>query len=105
MHVQQYTAPNITVLAALSKGFYLPGPHYVHVEGEGGVLPGGLSPPVAYDSVPNFSGRGYAILDYGHSDNVSLKFSVCMYAVPSCAVIRVHYQYCTILLRVKYHML
>ena len=71
MHVQQYTTPSVVVLAALSQGFYLPGPHYVAVEGEDGVLPSGLSPPVGYDSFPNFSGRGYAILDYGHSDNVS----------------------------------
>ena len=82
MQAQQlYTAPSIVVLAGLSNGFYLPGPHYVLVEGEDGVLPMGLFPPVGYDSVPNFSGRGYAILDYGHSDNVSGKFTCSLHGI------------------------
>ena len=58
------------VIAALVDGFYLFGPHDIRVEGEDGVLSTGLSPPVGYESFDSFSGRGYALLDYGVSDTV-----------------------------------
>ena len=59
------------VIATVLEGFYLFGPHDIRVEGEDGVLSSGLSPTVAYASFADFSGRGYALLDYGVSDIVS----------------------------------
>ena len=57
--------------ATLVDGFYLFGPHDIRAEGEDGVLSNGLSPPVGYASFDGYSGRGYALFEYGVSDTVS----------------------------------
>ena len=56
-------------------GFYLFGPHDIRVEGEDGVLSNGLSPPVGYAFFDGYSGRGYALFEYGVSDTVSAFFA------------------------------
>ena len=70
---QNYAIAEASIYASVAEGYYVPSLNAITVEGETGLVMGSLQAVetgTSEDDFPNFSGRGYAILQYGSAEQV-----------------------------------